>query len=527
MSRRRHTKGRRVLVLLTTALSISCGDNLAPDLVLEVFSPERGTTIDAYEVVVSGRATSGSWGLSGVEINGRRAQLDGSGRFSLAVVLEPGTNLIETVAFGPGGAAVTDRRAVSAGGFVESAVIGSGIVMRMGSRGLYSQAAAIRSNLDMDAIYSEIRAEPLKVAGTICPRDVVSASAVLTPVEELFLFGSFDGLRGEALITNLDVSYEAEYTDVSCVTQPGTFTFETLELHWTYGVDIKLDGPADRPVNVSLINSETLFDHELIYTNEDIDPAAFDRMTDMHELLAARLVDLLSTEISLRTSEALNQLGQETTFSVAGEEFDITVRPEAVSFDDGEGLVLLFSNHVRSRSSSAPAFVPTPMPPRLPEGFDAALTIADDALDQALGAAWRAGVFDLRLPSGSEMELLLPPVVRILEDGSAAVLIGDWIAQHEEGRTSLHGIMVLGPDTSEGKLRLTPLSAELLSYPIEGVLDENLQAVLRDDAGAVLRNRVAEILAGVGLPIADHAAEALAVTGRDGYIEIALDRESL
>jgi len=130
--------------LLVAALSGSlagCGDNLGATE-LDVRSPARGLFTTSTEIEVAGIASDGR-SIGRVEINGEEVALNADGSFSSTVALEPGTNVVETVAVGFGGTTVIDRRTVVSGEMVAGPA-SDGVVVHYGVRRLSSVASIIK-----------------------------------------------------------------------------------------------------------------------------------------------------------------------------------------------------------------------------------------------------------------------------------------------------------------------------------------------------------------------------------------------
>lgn len=498
----------------------ACGDNISTTITLDVTSPARGALLETGSVTVSGTATSDVGRVRRVEVNGQTTRVADDGSFRISVVLEPGTNTISTTAFA-GGNQTTDVRAVSSGPLVATPVP-FGLIMRMGNSGMASQAAAIRQTIDMPTIYAGAMATPVKDAGTGCTRDIVSASAIDMPVQILFMYGLLDGLGGEVLFAPVDMSYSADYMDSGCAAQTGTFDFDTVELHWSYSLDVSLGATTPGVFEATISNTVLLYDHPLEYVNGTIEAAVFDRVAlDTHDFLATRMIEQSTPEVERRTTEFLNGLGSTGTVVVGGDSLAYAIEPAELLTSSADGFIMRFASLLGDGSTGT--YVPTPADPIRPRGGDAMLAIADDALDQALGAAWRAGAFNITVPSGAVLELLVPPVARARPDGRVAVVVADWVATASGAEVSLSAEMELAPEASTEVLRLIPLDAAIAVSPIRGELGEDSAALLVAEAAASVQAEVAAAIASLGVPVADHAANDLAATANAGYVEIGFD----
>ena len=494
----------RVRWLLCAWALIACGDNLGAGPTLEITSPERGLISEATTVVVEGRATAGIAGVFGVEVNGERAELDDSGRFAVELELGPGTHRIVTLAVGKNGIRTRDVRAVSLGPRAGAAPVEAGVLVGIGTVGLARVARErLLPAIDMAPVYSQVTAAPIADVGAGCPRDIISVAEISAPISQVFLYGLLDGLGGEILFMPIETMMSADYTDSACDVASGTFDFDTLELHLTFTVDLGISGgePA-----IELGDEFRLYDHELLATPIDIPEPEFSRVSaDIETHLADALVPAALDEYSARLAAWMAGFASTRT----GTSIELTSSlAEIGSGSDGISLVL----DLEASGVKAGSWVPTPAPPVTPVSPRAAVAVADDAVDQVLGAMWASGELDAVISSG-RLEMRAPPAV-----SRASVVIGDWILSGDGVEIAFSGTVPLEA-AGDGEVVSLIAGEPDLEAQIIGGGPGNPEAALAE-ARELLSGRITEGLEILAVGVGEAVAPELGVTARGGYLVI-------
>jgi hypothetical protein len=490
--------------LLCALALVGCGDNLGAGPALEITSPERGLITEATAVAVEGQATAQIAGVSAVEVNGQRVELDSTGRFRVELDLGPGTHRIVTTAIGKNGESTRDVRAVSLGQRAGAFPIAAGTVISIGTVGLGRVARArVLSAIDMASVYAAVSAAPIADRGTGCEQDVISVADMSTPIALVHLYGLLGGLGGELLFMPLETTMSADYADSGCNPATGTFDFETLELHMFFNVEIEIN---DGEATVGLINESRLYDHDLIISNVDIDAAVFTRVSaEIETHLADALIPAGADQFRAGMAAWIESFAATQT----GPSIELTSSVSQVSTGpDGVSLVL----DLEASKVAPEAWVPTPAPPVVPISIRAAVAVADDAVDQVLGAMWVSGEFDVAIASGS-LTMRVPPAV-----SGTGLEIGDWILSGDGVEIAISGTVPLEALGDGNAVLLVAGEAELEAQILDGTTGD-LDAVL-EEAREALVGRITESLSILAIPVGEAVAPSLAVTADGGYLVI-------
>ena len=484
---------------------VGCGDNLSAGPKLELTSPERGLIAAETTVTVEGRATAQIADLFGVEVNGQRAELDESGHFKIELDLGPGTHRIVTIATGKNGASTRDVRAVSLGRRAGASRIEAGTIISIGPVGL-GRVANVRllPAVDMAPVYAEVTEAPIATIATGCPQsDVISVAQISAPIAQVYLYGLLDGLGGEVLFMPIETTMSAEYSDSGCNRATGTFEFDTLELHLAFTLEL---GISDGELTVGLDDEFRLYDHQLIVTNLDIDDAVFSRVSaDIETHLADVLIPAGANQYRTRLTAWVDSFAATRTSPSIQMTSSVS---EITSGSEGVSMVLDFE----SSKVAEEAWVPTPAPPVALTSPRAVVAIADDAVDQVLGAMWASGGFDVAIASGS-LTMRVPPAV-----SGAAVEIGDWILSGNGVEIAVSGTLPLEALGDGNVVNLVIGEADLEVQILDGT-PRDLDALLTE-AREALVGRITEALSILEIPVGEAVAPSLAVTADAGYLVI-------
>jgi hypothetical protein len=324
-----------------------------------------------------------------------------------------------------------------------------------------------------------------------------------TPIALVHLYGLLGGLGGELLFMPLETTMSADYADSGCNPATGTFDFETLELHMFFNVEIEIN---DGEATVGLINESRLYDHDLIISNVDIDAAVFTRVSaEIETHLADALIPAGADQFRAGMAAWIESFAATQT----GPSIELTSSVSQVSTGpDGVSLVL----DLEASKVAPEAWVPTPAPPVVPISIRAAVAVADDAVDQVLGAMWVSGEFDVAIASGS-LTMRVPPAV-----SGTGLEIGDWILSGDGVEIAISGTVPLEALGDGNAVLLVAGEAELEAQILDGTTGD-LDAVL-EEAREALVGRITESLSILAIPVGEAVAPSLAVTADGGYLVI-------
>jgi hypothetical protein len=420
-------------------------DTTAPSL--EIWRPERGAYAEGRTaVLVEGRATDDLSGVASVVVNGTQATLAADGSFSVELSVAGGVTLIQSVAIDAAGNRDVDTRAVLAG---ELAPLESGV---------------------RDAIAVEIDDDALDVVGEVAARvledtDFTEAAAALNPIVSVggSCFGAEvyvdrvdktgvaigldpvdGGLAAAVDIDGLAIDLTV-YWHLACLdgdTAVGV-TADRASLDTSVAVALGADGR----IEVTVLDTTSGFQNFMFWT--DLLP---EEITDLvEEPLGAALASLLANQVEDELgpviADYLAGLTRGKRVDVLGEQLQIDVTPTHLRFDSAGGALRLDTHLWIPGKTYGLGYVSDPAPlPILAQEMpaserDFAVALADDMVNQALGAFWAAGALDLQLPVDTgdyaglgiifdriDLQAKLPPVASALPDGGGLrVVIGDLI----------------------------------------------------------------------------------------------------
>jgi hypothetical protein len=501
--------------LCLVAVLGGCGDNHPGGPSLEIAAPERGLIADSTTVTVQGRAVAGLREVAQVRVNGRDADVDDQGRFSVALELAPGTNLIETVAVDLGGGESRDVRSVSVGERAGAARLESGVVFHIGTVGLGRTAnMRLKPLLDNTAVTDAMTAGPIAdVANPGCPaqNDVISLASIDPPVANVSAYTKLGGVAGELLFMPIVASLSATYADENdgCAVKAGDFAFETLELHYAFSIDL---AGGDGAFTASLTEDLRLYDHELFTTNGDIEIDVFDRVSANVEAHMADALIPAGTDEYIRLFETwLEGFSRTRTAAVAGASIEIRQTPDQVS-ESGDGLTVGLDLELAEIPGGT--WVPTPTDPVAPVTRRGAIAVSDDAVDQVLGGIWAGGGFTAATNGGATLEMLVPPSV----GPGGELVIGDWIARDGDVEVALVGTAELIPAIGAVDISLGPGEIALELQLLSGEMSRADLEALAAEATLILAERIADSLSALGVELVAESAPMLAAELQGGYV---------
>lgn len=525
-----------VVVALTVA--VGCGDDIEPEPpVIQIASPARGLLSDATTVTVSGTVTSPGGKSVRLEINGSAVTVAGGGAFSVDLELPPGANAIDIVATDGDGATARDVRSVSAGPLAAPAPIGAAFTYRFGFRGLREVSAVIEPTIDHAAVAVEVAGGALKNAPVAaCPgqNDVVTIESLSIPTSQFGLIAKAGNSAADLIYSPIAAELDVSYPDSSCVQTQGSLSLETLEVH--VGGDVELiaapGAQSATILDIVGVSPFNFFDHPVLVTGDVEAGAVFDRVVGslamdappdaLRSLLEVSLGAVTVPELELRIEQWMASLERSQTIGVAGVDLDVSLDLVATT-RDATTISFTLASEV-SAGSTEPAYVATPTAaPEVPEVTRGVGAIADDAINQALGVAWRSGGFDRAQASGvSGFELLVPPSLRTdRADGAAVITIAGLIADLGDGRrATVFGEVELAPTAAGTDIHFVTAGVELSAFAIEGRLNPAQETAVVNEVEAIIGPRIDALLAPLAVPFADMVGSPLVLSGANGYLSV-------
>ncbi|MBT9555154.1 MAG: hypothetical protein IV100_03950 [Myxococcales bacterium] len=369
---------------------------------IENVDPPRGAFVDELSVTLSGETRPGTAPISAVSVSGTDATRDGD-RFSHAIALRPGVNVIGVRAEADDGERAVDGRAVYAGPRWPA---GSTIPNAVG---LHFSPLFLDDDEpdpdDLSGVLETLLVDPAFLAGlssefdteyaTLTPTSVVIGGAALeiTPVQ--------DALILDATLTDLEVQADVVGKGLaSLFTGPATLRFDRVDIHLEVSLSTT-DGKATAEVLASDFASEG-FDLE----SEKLDELAVDFPSTaaalenvVYELIVGQVSTLVSDTLGGALPKLLDGLAYQGEFGTAAP-IVVALSIESVAVAD-HGINLTFAATIAPK---VPSVSPAPGSVTTPEGIPAgafsaepiALVLDDDVANQALFAIWAGG---LGLPS--------------------------------------------------------------------------------------------------------------------------------
>ncbi len=380
---------------------------------LEAVLPQRATWFETLDpVTVSGEVVAGTTPVSRVEVNGATAVLE-AGRFAAEVPVEPGVNLVGLRAVSDDGRAV-DGRALHAGprhppGVVLPSAVAvhwSPLFLDDDDPDLDDLATAAESLLTgaqvLEALVGPIDTEYATITPTAIT--VGSAGVDLNPADGGLLVAD---VRLAGLVVNADVDGKSL---VEVLSGPATVSYTKLDAHLE--LELAVEGGVPRVV----VRAAELTPEGFAFTS-----AALEGTSDgLKAALTDVVEDLVTEAVGNTLTETLtNQLpGLLEGLAYTGTFFEdspvaITLALEQLSVDSHGVRVELSALFEAPNAAAAPSGS-LRLDARLPAGAFStepiAVAISLDALNQALAAAWSAGIAT-RVLEGDSLASLGPDVL--------------------------------------------------------------------------------------------------------------------
>lgn len=454
--------GVTTIVALTSACTAEHGDRPDPPL-LQVLSPERGTMRpDLQQIEVRGTVAPGLDGtaVAGVQVNGVAAQVALDGSFVATVPLDPGTNLLRTVATDAAGTATSDTRGVLTGDFrpldlvVENAVavgLSAAAFDKLGDT-----AATLVAQADLGAFvapYNPVIAKGLSNGQEDCLYGKVSVRPNLDMANAFLALAPTDtGLALDAELVGLVIPLHARYaaacldgdTDITVRAQRARIRGELAVTVVGGRFDVKLINPT-----VTL----TGFDLEASGV-----PGAVLDLLDLDQEVANTLAWAVERFMAPMVDQALAGIAVgQPTIDVLGHAIAIDVAPAGVAFDRAGAEVVLDGALTVQGADTSFVYTEDQLPPgRGDAGF--ALAVADDTLNQVLAGFWATGGMamaiekDLAMFDSVRLDPKLPPVVSVDADGAMRLVMADLMVDFvSAGQVTTRAAM-----TVEMKLKVEP-----------------------------------------------------------------------
>jgi hypothetical protein len=507
-----------------------------------VLTPERGTTADGHEIVVTGRVSDDNGGVR-VEVNGTQATVNKDGTFSATLTVGDGITLIETHAIDSANADVRDVRAVLAGNLSPTdGTIGGPIAARVGADGFTKVGnvlAATAQGLDwnalaqsMNPIYDSSGCNSAKI--NILELSVGTIGVGLTPKT-----GAVDTA---VTIDNVYVKLDIDFRAV-CI--GGSTTAHVRASRARIDGDLSLAATGGK-LTATLPSSSVALDGFSL----DISgvPGAIESLVRGEARKAAEkaLNNAIRAQVPPKASEALGGLlAQPLQTAILDKQTTFTITPDSVSITDA-GMIAAVDAKVKVAGGEGGIFVSTPMPV---SGMtwgqgDLGVGIADDVVNQLFSGLWASGAIAPTLsldgPAGIlgavldpdarsiSLDLKLPPMVRANSSGQLELAIGDAILKaHDAGGAEIESFalsitttLTAGPTASGGievevgdpTVRAQVLKSEESAdaAKIEGIVT---------GAWGVVGGLVGDALTNVPMPaVAGMQLGAPSVVGQEGFL---------
>jgi hypothetical protein len=539
-----------IAILLATA---ACDRVFDPDPehdgeppVLRITTPDRGSILgDVSMVTVSGFVTDAEGDITEVTVNGVGASIGGDGGFTVSVPLVPGTNLVHASAKDAGNNEATDTRSVQAGPTIPL------------SSTLPDTIAAVISDEAFDAIGRA-------AAGFLVQTDLGAMIAPYNPVMEKGWSGPGDCLFGRVSITGMTVggSNIGLYARTGGLTLDASLTDVEVHLHveWAFSC---LDGARDIVVRASQL--DIYGDMNVGIAGSELDVALDNPDVGIYGLdidlggVPGEIVDLLALDTALApilawgvelfvapmVENALSGLSETKTVSVLGKQISFEVTPAQVDFDTA-GARIRLDSRIEVANATGPGFVYVANTlPSLVSSNGFAVYVADDAANQAFTGFWSAGgmTYDLPLSSGDygevgqlfdsvHIEALLPPSISAHNDGTLRIVVGDLIAEFQNGgqavtKVAINGTVDIGVVNDGTGLRLQvsepAVHVDFLDEGVDGAnaLDDTDFEALISFAATRLTHATSGLVGELPIPsVGGVTVDDLAIEGRDGYLTV-------
>ncbi len=545
-----HTCSRLTIVFLAALLSVGCaslgdddpGDKTAPLIV--VTSPDRGTKSSAETVVVEGIATDEESGIRSLSISGIEVPVDAQGAFRAELALASGLNLLHVVATDGSGNQSTSTRAVLSGTFAPANdVVTNAAQVYVGKEALATIADTseeIIQGLDLDAlliaanpVVSEIRSSCLGATVDVQEISYNDIEVTLAPEE--------GGLRALVNIVGLQVDARAYHT-IACLDGSTAIHIGANEASVEVALELAISG-GDLVAEVG--TTEARFEN--LTVDVGILPSSVIEFVvgDFDSKFGDKLSALMAKELPPIVEAKIAGLSREREVALLGKGLNISVHPSAVHFDSAGGSIQL-DTKVVGLTNGQP-YLSNPMPlPRIASDQGLSVSIADDAINQALSALWDTGALnrniELLSESGADlgggifdhlqMSAPLPPIFGAnAEDGSLKLVIGDLqldlLKAGEENAVSRISISLelnISVVAVNGALKITTQGEPLIHMDrmdLDGFLNDRDLEILVAFASNMLSGDLNRLLGEIPLPrVAGTSFVNASVVAADGYLQV-------
>lgn len=538
-----------ILGLVTTTVIAACSQTEIEDRpeppALQVLSPERGTMTPGLATVeVRGTVTpsvdSGTE-IARVEVNGMAARLDALGNWSANITLQPGANIIHTVATDRDGLSADDTRGLVTGDLrpldtvVENA-IAAGLSAQAFDK-LGDTAASLVASSDLGAFvapYNPVIAKGLTNGQEDCLYGKVSVKPGLDVANAfLALVPNDDGLALDAELVGVNIPLHARYaaacldgdTDIS-------ITAQRVRIRGSLAITV-----ANGRFDVQLVNPTVTFTGFMVHASGV--PGAVLDLLDLDQEIANTLSWAVERFMAPLVNQALSgvSVGPQNV-SLLGQTLRVAVSPAGVAFDSAGAEVVLDGALTVQGATAKFVYTDNQDPPgRGQAGI--ALAVADDTINQLMTGFWSRGGLnmmmekDLGMFDGVRLDAMLPPVVSADADGSMKLVMPDLMMEMRKdglmlARAALTVEMKLKvePATSTYAAKITielpTLKADIIEN-LQGIPDEQLEALMPAALESEL-STFAPLLGAVPLPTVQGVIVTdLHMGGTGGYITIAAD----
>jgi hypothetical protein len=435
-----------VLILLTGCGGCKGAEEEAPVVYgdpssLTVDSPGEGSWLADGAVTVSGLTEN----IDSVTVNGEAAALSGDGSYSTAVTLSRGINVIDVVGIEPDGDALSERRSVIAGDFVDPAYeVEDGIQLRLNQGGINEMTDMFEGMVSAEEV-TEALGEDINPAFVTDEVLWTWAAADLEDID----FGAVEITASPDQLIELEVVLPDLVVDVYAYG-------EITAIDFTQDVSMT----ADRAVitaNLALGAADGILIVELIDPEVELLGFAYDTsllpsfmedyffIESIQETIEDTLVEQLEEMVPALLDEQLEALD----FSFESEVMATTVTVDAAFADvsvDEDGVEIsvdvdvevppvgtqIYGGYLASGAGKPP----------IDKGADVAMVLSDELLNRLLFEVWRGGVLDMTLSTDdgslepAMLSLLraeqgtvtvsadLPPVI-VQSDDSLQVQVGE------------------------------------------------------------------------------------------------------
>ncbi|MBZ0236742.1 MAG: hypothetical protein K8M05_30720 [Deltaproteobacteria bacterium] len=535
--------------LVTSTALLGCTqteieDRPEPPL-LQVLSPERGTmtpglaTVEVRGTVMPAPDSDAT--ITRVEVNGMAARLDELGNWSANITLEPGANVIRTVATDSAGAVADDTRGLVTGDLrpvdttIENA-IAAGLSAAAFDK-LGDTAASLVSQSDLGAFvapYNPVIAKGLDNGEEDCLYGKVSVKPGLDVANAfLALVPNDSGLALDAELVGVNIPLHARYA-AACLDGDTdiTITAQRARIRGNLAITV-VNGRFD----VRLVNPTVTFTGFMLDAGGV--PGAVLDLLDLDQEIADTLAWAVERFMAPLVNRALSgvEVGPQN-LSLLGQQLRVAVAPAGVAFDAAGAEVVLDGSLVVQGTSAKFVYTENQTPPGR-GGAGVALAVADDTINQLLAGFWGAGGLnmqmekDLGMFDSLRLDALLPPVVSTDADGAMKLVMTDLMLELRKNGQMLARTAV----TMEMKLKVEPaastyaakiaielptLRADILEN-VQGIPDEQLEALLPHAVESQIAT-FAPLLGAVPLPTVQGVIVTdLHMGGTGGYVTIAAD----